>query len=84
MQIWFDLEDMDAAMAELDALHARFEEERPQARRLFGGREIPSPPASAQMPTAEPDTACVRAIRRMDAAVDREATGTSTEQLVRK
>ena len=27
LQIWFDLEDMDAAIAELDALHARFEEE---------------------------------------------------------
>ena len=34
LQVWFDLEDMDAAIAELDALHARFEEERPQAPRL--------------------------------------------------
>ncbi len=35
LQIWFDVEDMDAAIAELDAVHARFEEEaRPQARRL--------------------------------------------------
>ena len=34
LQIWFDLEDMDAAIAELDALHARFEDERPPARRL--------------------------------------------------
>ena len=34
LQIWFDAEDMDAAMAELDALHARFEEERFKARRL--------------------------------------------------
>ncbi len=33
LQIWFDVEDMDAAMAELDALHARVEEARPQARR---------------------------------------------------
>ena len=34
LQIWFDVEDMDAALAELDAVHARFEEERSQARRL--------------------------------------------------
>lgn len=34
LQIWFDVEDMDAAIAELDALQARFEEQRPQARRL--------------------------------------------------
>ena len=34
MQIWFDVEDMDAAIAELDAVHARFEEERSRARRL--------------------------------------------------
>lgn len=31
LQVWFDLEDMDAAVAELDALHARFEEERPRS-----------------------------------------------------
>ena len=34
LQIWFDLEDMDAAMAELDAAQARFEDEHPLARRL--------------------------------------------------
>ena len=34
LQVWFDLEDMDAAIAELDAVHARFEEERLTARRL--------------------------------------------------
>ena len=34
MQIWFDLEDMDAAMAELDAAHARFEAERPPVPHL--------------------------------------------------
>ena len=33
-QVWFDLDDMDAAIAELDAEHARFEDERPHARRL--------------------------------------------------
>jgi DNA-binding SARP family transcriptional activator len=34
LQVWFDLDDMDAAIAELDAVHARFEEERSQTRRL--------------------------------------------------
>ena len=34
LQMWFDIEDMDAALAELDAAHARSEEEQPQARRL--------------------------------------------------
>ncbi|OBK46769.1 BTAD domain-containing putative transcriptional regulator [Mycobacterium sp. 1081908.1] len=34
LQVWFDLEDMDAALAELDAAHARFEGEHPPARRL--------------------------------------------------
>lgn len=30
LQVWFDLDDMDAALAELDSLHARFEDERPR------------------------------------------------------
>ena len=30
----FDLDDIDAAMAELDAVHAQFESEQPKARRL--------------------------------------------------
>lgn len=34
LQIWFDVDDMDAAIAELDALHARFEEEDKHVRRL--------------------------------------------------
>ena len=34
LQIWFDVEDMDAAIAELDALQTRFEEQRSHARRL--------------------------------------------------
>ncbi|MGB3476863.1 MAG: BTAD domain-containing putative transcriptional regulator [Mycobacterium sp.] len=34
LQIWFDADDMDAAIAELDALHARFEEERAPERHL--------------------------------------------------
>lgn len=33
LQIWFDVEDIDAAIAELDAAHARFEE-TPQVRQL--------------------------------------------------
>ncbi|UVO14684.1 AAA family ATPase [Mycobacterium sp. SVM_VP21] len=33
LQVWFDVEDLDAAIAELDALHAQFEGERPPARR---------------------------------------------------
>ena len=34
LHVWFDIEDMDAALAELDAVHARFEQEHPLARRL--------------------------------------------------
>jgi DNA-binding SARP family transcriptional activator len=34
LQVWFDVEDIDAAIAELDAAHARFEEEHAPARRL--------------------------------------------------
>lgn len=38
LHIWFDLEDIDAATAELDATHARFEkEEHPRTRRLENG-----------------------------------------------
>ena len=73
LQIWFDLEDIDAALAELDALYARFEEERSQAGRVFSGRELPSPPVSPQMPTAELDNACVQAIGRLWDGFDREA-----------
>ena len=31
LQVWFDLEDIDAAIAELDAAHARLEEQHPRA-----------------------------------------------------
>ena len=34
LQVFFDVEDIDAALAELDAMHARFEAEQPPARRL--------------------------------------------------
>ena len=33
-QVWFDVEDLDAALAELDALHARIEGQQPKTRRL--------------------------------------------------
>ena len=34
LQVWFDIEDIDAAVAELNATHARFEQEQAPARRL--------------------------------------------------
>ncbi|MFL0180216.1 MULTISPECIES: BTAD domain-containing putative transcriptional regulator [unclassified Mycobacterium] len=34
LQVWFDTDDMDAAIAELDALHSRFEEQRESWQRL--------------------------------------------------
>ncbi|WP_297737441.1 BTAD domain-containing putative transcriptional regulator [Mycobacterium sp.] len=34
LQVWFDVEDLDAALAELDAAYARFEGEHPPALRL--------------------------------------------------
>jgi hypothetical protein len=34
LEVSYDIEDVDAALAELDAVHARFEEPQPQARRL--------------------------------------------------
>ncbi|MDT5117464.1 MAG: hypothetical protein QOE30_3203, partial [Mycobacterium sp.] len=34
LDMWFDIEDLDTAFAELDAAHTRFEEEQPQVRRL--------------------------------------------------
>ncbi len=71
LQIWFDVEDMDAAIAELDALHARFEVERAQGRRLFGGREPASAPAPPEKPSVELNNACVRAGERVAAAVNR-------------
>ncbi len=52
-QVSFDIDDIDAATAELDAAHARLEGPQPNARRL--------------------DTACVQAIYRVAAAVERES-----------
>ncbi|BBY25857.1 hypothetical protein MSTO_60620 [Mycobacterium stomatepiae] len=34
LDVWFDVDDIDGATAELDAAHARFEAERPKARHL--------------------------------------------------
>ncbi|WP_082952862.1 BTAD domain-containing putative transcriptional regulator [Mycobacterium sp. 852002-10029_SCH5224772] len=34
LQVWFDVEDLDAAMAELDAIHAKFEAAHPHSRTL--------------------------------------------------
>lgn len=34
LQVWFDVGDIDAALAELEAAHARLEEEHPKTRRL--------------------------------------------------
>ncbi|HTC70716.1 MAG TPA: hypothetical protein VK662_14195, partial [Acidothermaceae bacterium] len=34
LQVFFDIDDMDTALAELDATHARFDEPHPRARRL--------------------------------------------------
>ena len=53
LHVAFDSDDIDAAMAELDALHAQFEHEQPKPPRL--------------------DNACVQAIRKVNAAIGREA-----------
>ncbi|OBA73140.1 regulator [Mycobacterium sp. 1554424.7] len=37
LQVWFDVDDMDAAIAELDALQAKFADEHPPARWLENG-----------------------------------------------
>ncbi len=82
LQIWFDPEDIDAAIAELDALHARFEEERSQAGRLFGGRELPSAPASYPNAGRRDSTPRGRASdRRVMAAVQIREAWDEVEQL---
>ncbi|OBG89310.1 hypothetical protein A5699_14605 [Mycobacterium sp. E802] len=58
LQIWFDLEDIDAALTELDAQYAR-SEVRPRA--------------SLESPNVKLDSACVRALYWLSAALDREA-----------
>jgi len=44
-----------------------------KARRILGERVQPSVPVPPEAPIVEPDNACVRAIRQLSAAVDREA-----------
>ncbi|HXB87853.1 BTAD domain-containing putative transcriptional regulator [Mycobacterium sp.] len=51
-----------------------------KSRRILGGRDLPSPPASPQASTVEPDTACVRAIRELEAAFDRKAWSEAEEK----
>ncbi|MCV7401162.1 AAA family ATPase [Mycobacterium fragae] len=58
--VWFDVEDMGAAMAELDATHVRFEKEQ---------RTVP---AQTEPPSAKFDTAAARVSERVMAALDRE------------
>nr|WP_264032820.1 BTAD domain-containing putative transcriptional regulator [Mycolicibacterium alvei] len=69
LQIWFDVDDMDAALAELDAQYARFgvqQSEGQVPRRLRSHFDARSEDG------AESDTACVRAIRRLDDSAARE------------
>ncbi|WP_156687475.1 BTAD domain-containing putative transcriptional regulator [Mycobacterium sp. Marseille-P9652] len=61
LQVKFDIEDVDAALAELEATFARFERHR---NRLTQAPETP---------TAELDNACVRAGERLLAAIARRA-----------
>ncbi|MCV7261286.1 BTAD domain-containing putative transcriptional regulator [Mycobacterium shimoidei] len=42
-----------------------------RARRVLGKRVVAAAPAAPEAPSAEPDNACVRAVRRLDAAYDR-------------
>lgn len=44
-----------------------------KARNILGERDIPAAPTLSEEPIVELDNACVRAIRRVEAAVDREA-----------
>ena len=44
-----------------------------KARGVLGERDLPTTPAPPEVPTVEPDNACVQAIRQLDAAIDREA-----------
>jgi class 3 adenylate cyclase len=44
-----------------------------KAHRIVGKRDVPAAPAPTETPVAEPENACVRAIRQLSAAIDREA-----------
>ncbi|MEV0668989.1 BTAD domain-containing putative transcriptional regulator [Mycobacterium sp. NPDC050441] len=52
-----------------------------KARGLVGERDLPTPPADPEVPVAEFDNACVRAIRRLSSAVDRQAWAEYEEML---
>lgn len=70
LQIWFDVDDMDTALAELDAQYARFgvqQSEGQVSRRLRSRFDARSENGT------ELDTACVRAIHRLDDSAAREA-----------
>ncbi len=43
-----------------------------KGRSLVDERDFPTVPAASEAPSAEPDTACVRAVRHLDAAYDNE------------
>ena len=68
LQVWFDVEDIDAAIAELDAQHARFEKKQPHARRL----------ENAASQAIERFLACF-AVRDWDTSADILADDISTE-----
>jgi len=44
-----------------------------KARSIVGERDFPPVPTAPEAPTVEPENACVRAIRQLSAAIDREA-----------
>lgn len=52
-----------------------------KARRLVGKQDVPTPPAAPGVPAVEFDNACVRAIRRLSSAVDRQAWAEYEEML---
>ncbi len=79
LQVWFDVDDMDAAVTELDVAHARFGEEQPSAPRLENAatrayeRVPPVAEAPPEPPSVEIDNAAVRVGERVMAAVHRGA-----------
>lgn len=70
--IFFDLDDMDAALAELDAQYARFGTQQSEGQ---APRRLQAHFDALQEDCTEVDTACVRAIRRLDDCAAREDWG---------